>query len=203
MMNVVSRTRPRVEGDREEQILESTLTLLIELGYHRLTMDAVAKDAKASKATLYRRWETKAALVIDALVRAKDMPNPQVPNKGNLRDDLIETFCGHTGLANSRASEVMGAVLTATHTDPEFAALFREKFIAPKIAVSRAIYAQAVERGEVSPEIDLEILGPALAGVVLHRSYLLGEVPTTEMVTRVIDHVILPAAIHGAPVQAS
>ncbi|BBH18102.1 TetR family transcriptional regulator [Nocardioides baekrokdamisoli] len=195
------RQRPRVEGDREDEILEATIDLLVAVGYDRLTMDAVAKQAKASKATLYRRWESKAALVIDALVKAKDMPNPAIPATGTLRGDLIETFCGHTGIANSRAAEVMGAVLTATHTDPDFATTFRERFIGPKLAVTQAIYRAAVERGEVSPDIDLEIIGPALAAIVLHRSYLLGEVPTSELVTRVIDHVILPAATFGAPVQ--
>lgn len=200
MMMATARQRPRIEGDREDEILEATIDQLVSVGYDRLTMDAVAKESKASKATLYRRWESKAALVIDALVKAKDLPNPETPDTGSLRGDLIATYCGHTGIANTRAAEVMGAVLTATHTDPDFAAMFREKFIGPKIAVTEAIYHAAVERGEVSPDIDLEILGPALAAIVLHRSYLLGESPTSELVTRIIDHVILPAATHGAPV---
>ncbi len=48
-------TRPRVEGDREAEILSATLEVLVDVGYDRLTMDAVAARAKASKATLYRR----------------------------------------------------------------------------------------------------------------------------------------------------
>lgn len=192
---MVPQIRPRVEGDREDEILEAALDLLIELGYDRLTLDAVARKARASKATLYRRWESKPALVIDALSRAKDMPNPEVPDTGTLRGDLLATFCGQHGLANSRTTEVLGSVLTATATDPEFARLFRERFIAPKLEVTTAIYAKAVERGEVSPEVDLEIIGPALAGVVLHRAYLMGVPPTEEVVARVIDHLILPAAL--------
>ena len=50
------RQRPRVEGDREDQILDATVDVLADLGYDRVTMDAVATAAKASKATLYRRW---------------------------------------------------------------------------------------------------------------------------------------------------
>ena len=53
--------RPRVEGDREQEILDAALEVLGEVGYDRLTMDAVAQRAKASKATLYRRWNSKAA----------------------------------------------------------------------------------------------------------------------------------------------
>lgn len=195
---MVPQLRPRIEGDREEQILEITLALLIELGYHKLTLDAVAREARASKATLYRRWESKPALVIDALIKAKDMPDPELPNTGTLRGDLIGTFCGAHGIANSRATEVLGAVLTAVSTDDEFARLFRERFIAPKLAVTEAIYAQAIGRGEIPADIDLEIIGPALAGVILHRAYLMGNPPDEELITRVIDHLILPAATHGA-----
>ena len=54
-------TRPRVEGERELEILEATLEVLGDVGYDRLTMDAVATRAKASKATLYRRWNGKAS----------------------------------------------------------------------------------------------------------------------------------------------
>ena len=191
---MVPQLRPRVVGDREDEILEITLDLLIDVGYFRLTFDAVARKARASKATLYRRWESKPVLVIEALIKAKDMPNPDVPDTGSLRGDLLAAFCGRYGLANSRATEVMGAVLTATATDEEFAHLFRERFIGPKMAVSSAIYAKAVERGEISADVDLDIIGPALAGVVLHRAYLMGLPPTEDVIARVIDHLILPAA---------
>ena len=82
--------RPRVEGEREDEILDATVTLLMEVGYDRLTMDAVAKEAHASKATLYRRWETKASLVVEALVRAKSAPHVADHDTGSLRtDDII------------------------------------------------------------------------------------------------------------------
>ena len=66
--------RPRVAGDREDEILDATLDLLLDVGYDRLTMDAVARRARASKATLYRRWDDKPSLVVDAMVRAKQAP---------------------------------------------------------------------------------------------------------------------------------
>src|ERR1700759_5179485 len=73
---VGSRQRPRVEGGREEEILDATVAVVAELGYDRLTMDAVATAAKASKATLYRRWSTKAELVVDAVSSAACLPAP-------------------------------------------------------------------------------------------------------------------------------
>jgi AcrR family transcriptional regulator len=77
--------RPRVEGDREQEILDAALGVLADCGYDRLTMDAVAHRAKASKATLYRRWNSKATLVVEALARTKGVP--VVPDTGDLRTD--------------------------------------------------------------------------------------------------------------------
>ena len=58
-------------------------------------MDAVATQAKASKATLYRRWNNKVSLVIDALLTTKAAP--EVPDTGSLRGDLLAAYCGFGG----------------------------------------------------------------------------------------------------------
>ena len=189
--------RPRVEGDREDEILDATLALLVEVGYDRLTMDAVAKAGRASKATLYRRWETKASLVIDALLRAKGAPHVELPDTGSLRGDLLAAFCGPTdpGPSGHAGTRAVGAMVTALSSDPEFAAEFRERFIAPKVAVSTAIYHRAQERGEIGPDVDLEVVAPALAGILLHRAFVMGLPTDDSIVQRVVDHVILPAVL--------
>jgi len=188
--------RPRVEGAREDEILDATLELLLEVGYDRLTMDAVATRSRASKATLYRRWDGKPSLVVDAMVRAKQAPSVEEHDTGSLRGDLISTFCGAHGMAHGDATGVLGSVITAVASDPEFAALFQERFITPKIKVSQAIYARAIERGEIPADVDVDIIAPALAGILLHRSFVMGIVPDDDTVQRVIDHVILPAVRH-------
>lgn len=187
--------RPRVEGDRELEILDATLEVLAEVGYDLLTMDAVATRAKASKATLYRRWNSKPELVVAAITCRKG--ESVVPDTGSLRGDLLAAYCGSGGLDDRIFQSVLAAVFTAMVRDPDFAEVYRRDFIGPKIAVSRAIYERARGRGEVHPETDLSILGPSLAGIVLHRAFLLGDAVTPELVGRVLDEVILPAALHG------
>jgi AcrR family transcriptional regulator len=188
-----AHARPRVEGDREQEILEAALDVLAELGYDRLTMDAVAARARASKATLYRRWSTKVHLVIDALLAQKGASS--IPDTGTLRGDLLEAFCGSGGLVDTKAVATLSSVLTAITRDEEFAHEFRTRVIGPKMAVSRTIYERALARGEVRTDLDLSLFGPALAGILLHRAYLLGEAPTREQIARVIDQIILPAAL--------
>jgi len=191
-----AQTRPRVEGDREAEILEAALHVLGEVGYDRFTMDAVALRAKASKATLYRRWNGKVSLVIDALHHGHHHPSVEdgPVDTGTLRGDLIAAFCGDGGLTDKPEVDAFGAILTAISRDAEFAEAFRREVLAPKLAGSKALFERAKERGEIPAEVDIELLAPALAGIVLHRFFLVGEPPTKELITNVIDQIILPAA---------
>ena len=184
--------RPRVEGDREQEILDATLVVLAEVGYDRLTMDAVATRAKASKATLYRRWNNKVSLVIEALHSTNDTPH--LPDTGSLRGDLMGVFCGMGGLVDPNTVSTFASVLTAISMDADFAEAFRREVIGPKIALSRTIWERARDRGEVRDDIDITLLEPALAGIVLHRVFIMGERPDADLITRVIDQIILPAA---------
>lgn len=183
--------RPRVEGDREQEILEAALEVLADVGYDRLTMDAVAARAKASKATLYRRWTNKVSLVIEALHPKGEFV---LPDTGSLRGDLTTVFCGMGGLSDQREVARFASVLTAIARDQDFAEEFRREVVGPKIAASQQIWQRAQERGELRDDVDLALLEPALAGIVLHRMFILGEPPTPELITRVIDQIILPAA---------
>ena len=184
-------SRPRVEGEREQEIFDATLDVLADVGYDRLTMDAVASAAHASKATLYRKWSSKAVLVIDALLSQK---GPQAaPDTGNLRDDLIGTFCGMGGLTDQRQMSILASVITAIGRDEDFAVAFRRDFIGPKAAVTAVIFDRAKARGEIRADLDLDLIAPALPGIVLHRQFLLGECPDIDFITRVIDQIILPA----------
>ena len=186
-------TRPRVEGDREQEILDAALEVLADVGYDRLTMDAVATRAKASKATLYRRWTNKLTLVIDALVAQKAAPEP--PDTGSLRGDLAAAYCGFGGLTDRHTVSRFTSVLTAISRDPEFAEAYRTQVLGPKVAQSMAIFERARERGELRDDVDISLIAPALPGIVLHRFLMLGEPPSPDLIDRVIDQIILPAAV--------
>ncbi len=189
-------TRPRVEGEREQEIFEATLDVLADVGYDRLTMDAVASAARASKATLYRRWETKASLVLEAILAQKG-PIDDAPDTGSLRGDLIASHCGHGGLTDERQLAVFSSVITALGHDAEFADGFRSQYVGPKLERTRKIFERARERGEIRAGLNLDVIAPALAGIVLHREFVLGQRPTTDSIAAIIDHVILPAVLHS------
>ncbi len=189
---VALRQRPRVEGDRQDEILRATVEVLTELGYDRLTMDAVASAARASKATLYRRWSGKAELVVDAVARG--CPLPAVVDTGSLRGDLVELSCGDGGLTDDVPMSVVAGLLTALHRDSDLQRAFQERFLAPRLGLVDTIYRRAAERGEIAADADIELFAQALPAIVVHRSFVLGIPADPEFVERVIDHVILPAA---------
>jgi AcrR family transcriptional regulator len=187
------RTRPRVEGAREEEILAATLRLLAESGYDKLTMDAVATAAKAGKATLYRRWTSKADLVVDAVSRAKACPAPPAVDTGTLRDDLLAMSCGIGGLTDEVPMSVLASLVTALPREPELADAFQRMFLGPRIAAAVEVFERARARGEISADVDVRLIATVLPAVVIHRLVLQQQDADEDFIERVVDEVVLPA----------
>lgn len=189
--------RPRVTGDREDDILDATVAVLSEVGYDRLTMDQVAAQARASKATLYRRWESKAELVLDAVVRAKELPSDDPADTGTLRGDLMADTCGPNGWAEDLPMSVLAGLLTAVNADPHLRALWQERFLGPRLARNRTIFERARARGEIADDVDIDLLGTLLPSTCSFRALVMGHAIDEAFVVSVIESVLLPAARRG------
>lgn len=189
-MNQTSTTRPRITGARADAIFDATLTLLREVGYDRLRMDAVAAAAKAGKASLYRRWRTKGELVVDALTRCEPVT---ALDTGSVRGDLVGMACSSGGAVDQAQVEVMAALMTAMHHDDELRAAFEQRFLEPRRVAARAAFARGRARGEIHPDVDTELLVDILPSMIIHRLLLRGQHPTPELVARIVDQVVLPA----------
>lgn len=186
--------RPR-DADRERQLLVATLDLLAEVGYDRLTIEAVASHCGAGKTTLYRRWPGKTELVADAV--ALFHADAAVPDTGDLRTDLLmSASTWHT--ADTRRDAVVAGLLTAMARDPELRETVRAAVADPGNAVFDQVVAQARARGEVTAEVDTEVLACVLPAMVFHQiTVRSGPVDRTLMET-IVDQVILPALTRPA-----
>jgi|1186.fasta_scaffold19217_3 AcrR family transcriptional regulator len=187
--------RPRIEGERESEIFTAVVALLVESGYDKLTFDAVATAVRASKATLYRRWPTKADLVLDAVAAQLAAPEEagEDDDTGSLRSDLIAQACGRGGLCDDSPA-VLGALVPAMHRDADLSAAFRRRFVQPKLDRALAAFGRAQERGEVGPHADLHLLANTLAAICVHDMFVFDIHATPERVAHVLDSVVLPAA---------
>ncbi len=184
-------TRPRLEGERAREILDLTLELLSEVGYDKLTLDTVALRTKASKASLYRHWASKAQLVVDAMGGAHG--EVLVPDTGSLRDDLL-ALVEALGAPEPGEAQLMCSVSTAMATDPEFARAMRERFVQPRLQALRRVLEAARTRGEIGDDVDLDLVASALPALMMFHGTVSETAPTRELAARVVDEIVLPAA---------
>ncbi len=196
-------SRPRVSGEREQELLEAAIDVLRDVGYDRLTFDAVAAAARASKATLYRRWPHKSDLVIDALALFIGCPADQDPDTGSLRGDLIAQACAVGGLDDEAVMQTWSALLPVIHREPEMARGIHERFIAPKLMAARAVFENARRRGEVGPDADLDTLVMILPAMSIHETLLSGKRPGPDRIADFVDTVVLPACAATVTAPAS
>jgi AcrR family transcriptional regulator len=175
---------------REAELLAVTLRLLQEHGYDGLTVDAVVSAARASKATVYRRWPSKAELVLAAFnegVRQVAVP----PNTGTLRGDLLQVgeICGEQ--VHQHASTIR-AVLVEASRHPELNDALQHQFIEQRKALVQHILCQAVERGEIAEAALADELWDLLPGYLIFRSIIPGSPPTRRTVQALVDNFIIP-----------
>ncbi len=179
---------------RTPEILQAALAVLAEVGYDRLTMEAVAARAHAGKATLYRRWSSKAELVVEAVTVMKTECMPPLSDAGSLREDL------HTiaALITSRISRdelcVMRGLASALAHDRDLATVFEREFVGQRRADMAELLRRAQRRGEIPPGKDIEILAHILPSMVFVRSLVTSQQVDLEFLQRLIDEVLIPAA---------
>ena len=167
------RGRPRNEGLRRT-ILRAAAELLEERGVDGVTIEAIAERAAVGKQTIYRRWASRAAVLVEAFL-SQDEAAGGTPDTGSLRKDLAIYASGLADAAgrDSLRRSVAGLV-AASHTDPEVGRLFRERFVAPSRAVLRQTLERAVDRGELHPDLDLEVVIDAVLGAIWYRALISG-----------------------------
>ncbi|MEY9891425.1 AcrR family transcriptional regulator [Catenulispora sp. MAP12-49] len=179
------------DASRDDALCQAALELLAEVGYDRLTIDAVASRAGAGKATCYRRWAGKAELTVDAIGRMK--AQPELPDTGTLRGDLVELTCHfHDTEDAAFRTDVQAGLVSGLVRDAKLREVFAEQFIAPRKAVFRTVFQQAVERGEIAPVPNYELLSDVVPSMVFHRMIMTGKAPDPEFVQTIIDQIVLP-----------
>lgn len=178
----------------DAQLLRATQDLLIEEGFERLTMDAVARRCGASKPTIYRRWPSKTALVV-AAAAALFQP-PEVPDTGDLREDLIA--CGRAYLQQEgRKAQVLASVLTASRHDTALRDAAQQSIGAPYTGLFERVLSRAVDRGTVPQGLDIETLAQVFPAIAYEAVAAQGRLVREDDVLRVVDAVLLPALHPG------
>jgi AcrR family transcriptional regulator len=193
--------RPRDES-RDAVILDATLEVLGEVGYDRLTIDAVAAKAKASKATVYRRWADKAALVVDAMQTVSPLRDADGelqclwPDTGSLRGDLLAGARAFMDRLTSDEGKLIVAVMTAQAHNPELAQAMRAAHYEDKRRSCRILVDRAISRGELTSAAGADTFVEVLPAIMYNRLLLSGEPFDEAFLTHVVDDIALPLLGH-------
>jgi AcrR family transcriptional regulator len=172
-------------------MLEVTLQLLQQHGYDRLTVDAVAATARASKATVYRRWPSKAELVLAAFIEGvRQVAIP--PETGTLRGDLLHLGRAICQQAQQQAGTIR-AVLVEVSRHPALNDALQHQFLDQRKALIQEILQQAADRGEIDESVISDELWDLLPGYLIFRAIMPSRPPTEQTVQALVDDVIIPS----------
>ncbi len=178
-------------AELDSAIQAAVLELLAEHGPEAVTMDAVAAAARTSKPVLYRRWPDRRALLRDTLLTVASTSFPQ-PDTGSLRGDLLEVLRAWAQLFTGGSGPLMRSVITAVMTDPELEAAFRADVLGMRKDEMSALIRRGIERGEVRADAPVELVRELGQSVLWHRLLITGDPIDDELVTQLVDEVLIP-----------
>lgn len=180
--------RPRDEQSHAA-ILESTLDMLLETGYTGVTMEEVARRAGVGKATIYRWWDSKLDLVLEAA--APHLEIGSVPNTGSTRGDLRAAMDQViTTYADPVAAMVIFVVIADLEKDARMRDIFRSTWVLPWRRSLAAAIERAKGRGDVPARLDTPFIIDILVGTVFQRVLIVPEPETEGLADHLVDLVL-------------
>jgi AcrR family transcriptional regulator len=177
-----------------DRVLEVTIAHLAEKGYAGLSVPDVALEAGVHKTSVYRRFETKAALVEAALGRA--MGHDVVPvDTGSLRGDMLQVARGALAFVGSPSGRAVVRTLLADG-DAEVRALAAAVLASQQQDAPRLVIARGIARGELAADVDVAMIFRVIAGTLLHR-LLLEEGPVDDAFLEGLVDLVLQGVRRG------
>lgn len=184
------RGRPR-DVSRDAALRDAALEVMAEVGYRSLTMDAVAARARAGKATIYRRWESKIDLVVDACNQLVQRNVPE-PDQGSIEADIHEFLGAFAAFLTGPVGKAAQALVGELPHEPELAAAFRESFLLPQRDILRRIIGRGIEREEIRADVPVDTVVELAGAALTYRLMLTGDPLDQRFVDRLLHEALLP-----------
>ncbi len=188
--------RPR-DNAVDDAVLAATFDLLSERGYDGLRINDIAAASKTAKTTIYRRWPTMAHLVVAAMEHA--LGQRSFPSGASLEDDL-DGFVGAalSFLTDGRSNLLPVALDIHRQPDADLRATYRQRIIDPLRNQAIALVAAAVERGELAPSTQPDVVVDAVVGGLIYRGAVLAEPVTADDARDFCRAVLVPCGYRAA-----
>ncbi|MFO7324304.1 MAG: TetR/AcrR family transcriptional regulator [Pseudomonadota bacterium] len=188
--------RPRSDTSRSA-ILKAAYEILKEAGFAGFTVEGVAARAGAGKATIYRWWQSKGTLAIEAFLVALAPRLAAVPETSSALADLRAQVHRAAAIYRGRAGKLLRELIALGQEDSQTSRMLRTDFVAPRYADAIHILRRAQASGEIAPDADIEVLADALWGPIFHR-LLVSRMPIErDFVDKLLDLVLGNVARRG------
>lgn len=174
-----------------DAIRGAVLELLAAGGPSAVTMEAVASTARTSKPVLYRRWPDSQALLRETLLGLASESIPH-DDTGSYRGDMLAVLRGWATLFTGPQAAVLRGVIAAAAHDEELASTFQKDVIGYRKKEMAALIARGVERGEVRPDVPVDIVRELGQSVLWHRLLISGDPIDDALIVRLVDEVLMP-----------
>lgn len=180
--------RPRSD-QAHQAILQATMEVLKRDGYRAMTIEAIAACAGVGKKTIYRWWSSKAEVALETLTTYVEMHVP-FQDTGSLEGDLLTHLkLALPGLAGPSGALLRGLVAESLLNE-DFAHDFQRLFIIPRRAELVALLKRGIQRGELPPEVDPDVLADQVYGAKWYR-FLLYPAPLDDSYARtLVNHIL-------------
>ncbi len=187
--------RPRSEQSRQA-ILRSTLKLLRRASFAQLSIEAIAADAGVGKATVYRWWPNKGALVVDAFASSTE-EELRFPDSGSVYRDMALQMNQFLAVLHSPRGRIVKAVIAAGQSDPKLLEEFRNRLLRPRRQGAYRTLRRGIERGELPENLDLDLVLDILYGAMYMR-FLIRHDELSEDYVNDVCRLVLDGAAHDA-----
>lgn len=167
------RGRPR-NVEAQKSILSASYELLLENGFEAVTVDKIADRAQVSKATIYKWWPNKAAVVMDGFLYAASARLP-VPDTGSTFQDIQIHATNLTRFLTSREGTIITELLGEGQFDSGLAEAYRARFFRPRRLEARDLLETGVQRGELKKGLDIDACIDLIYGPIFYRLLVTGD----------------------------
>ncbi|MCW6006693.1 TetR/AcrR family transcriptional regulator [Micromonospora sp. CPCC 205371] len=193
------RKGPRRRGEALVQaVYAATLAELTEFGYAGLRMERIAERARTGKASLYRRWPSRADLVVDA-IRSTFPDQVNLPETGSLRQDLLTALRYAADQLDGPAGEAVRGLMVEALSDPERTKMVRARITEARAKTIGAILQRAAQRGEVNPDVLTPQVISVAPALIAHQFLTRGAPIPDEVLTSIVDEIVLPLVQRSRP----
>ena len=180
------RGRPR-NVESQKSILSASYDLLLENGFQAVTVDKIADRAQVSKATIYKWWPNKAAVVMDGFLYAATARLP-VPDTGSTFQDIQIHAANLTRFLTSREGIIITELLGEGQFDSGLAEACRARFFRPRRLEARGILEKGVQRGELKKNLDIDICIDLIYGPIFYRLLVTGDTLDEPYVQQLVNN---------------